>query len=122
MLAGIQRLAVAIGTRNGIHRLGGVIAVQTSLRGASTHQPVAFVERLVAEERADAPAVDILHSAREELVDLFVAGFHSEQDHGLVLEREILEFEAPAGAYADAGQLGPDLLVVCRWRHILQRG
>ncbi|MNH28526.1 hypothetical protein D3C79_886990 [compost metagenome] len=114
VLAGIQRLAGAIGTRNGVHRLGGVIAVQTSLRGASTHQPVAFVERLVAEERADAPAVDILHAAREEFVDLFVAGLHPEQDHGLVLEREVLEFEAATGAYPDAGQLRPDRLVLCR--------
>ncbi|MNX56172.1 hypothetical protein D3C86_869590 [compost metagenome] len=122
MLAGIQRLAAAVGTRNGVHRLGGVITVQTSLRSASPHQPVAFVEHLVAEECADAPAVDIFHSAREELVDLLVAGLHPQQDRGLVLEREVLEFEAATGAYPDAGQLRPDRLVLSRCWHILQRG
>ncbi|MNF98142.1 hypothetical protein D3C84_809950 [compost metagenome] len=39
-----------------------------------------------------------------------------------MLEREVLEFEAATGAYADAGQLRPDRLVLSRWRHILQRG
>jgi hypothetical protein len=47
--------------------------------------------------------------AGEILFHLVVAFLHREQDGGLVLQREILEFEGLARADADARKLRPDL-------------
>jgi hypothetical protein len=60
MLTAVEGLAIAVGARERIHRLGCIVAVYASLRGGSTLQPVATEIGAVAKQRGDPPAIDRL--------------------------------------------------------------
>ena len=84
VLAAVERFALRIRAGKGIHGFHSIVPVDATFGCAGTHQPIAVVEGSVAKERADVPAVDVLHSAGQKLGDFVVARLHSLQDSGLV--------------------------------------
>ena len=116
VLAGVERLAVRICAAKWVHGLSGIVAIQSTFGRRRPLQPIALVEVAVAEHRTHAPAIDVLHAARQVLVNLVVALFHSQQYRGLVLRRQLLEIERLARSDANRGELGANGLVILRRR------
>src|SRR5439155_5324884 len=110
MFAGVERFAISKRLGHRIHRLDGVVAVNACLGGGRSLEPVTVVKSAIAKERTDFPAVNVLLSGLEILLDLGLAGFHSFNDGGLLLLRESSEVEFLSRFDAELGELRADLL------------
>src|SRR4029450_1131571 len=93
ILAAVERLTIAVDTRERIHRLLCIVAVYARLRGNSALQPVAVVMGAVAWYRADPPAVDRFADVGDRFVNLSIAFFHAQGDLKRVRWREVLEVQ-----------------------------
>src|SRR5437762_7884249 len=80
MFAGVERLAVGQCLGHGIHGLGSVVTVNAGLSGGCSLEPVAVVKSAVAKERTDFPAVNVLLSGLEILLDLGFAFLHTRSE------------------------------------------
>src|SRR5207248_7430797 len=87
MLAGIERLTIGESLGHGIHGLDRVVAVDTRLGGGGSLEPVAVIKSAVAKERTYFPAVDVLLSGLEILLDLFFAFLNALHHCSLLLLR-----------------------------------
>src|SRR5436853_6662069 len=88
VLAAVERLAIGQRLGHGIHGFGSVVAVDAGLGGGGSLEPVAVVKSAVAKERTDFPAVDVLLSGLEILLDLGFALLHARHHCRLLLLRE----------------------------------
>ncbi len=112
MLAAIERLTIGQRLGQGIHGLDSVVAVDAALSGRCTLQPITMEESTVTKERADLPAVDVLVSGAEILIDLGITLLHAQTYCGLLLRRKI---------FPDARELRTDFLFLRSGRGELQR-
>src|SRR6476660_6312816 len=120
VLAAIERFAIRERLGQRIRGFYRVVAVDTSLGAGSPLQPVSIVEGAVAEPRADLPAIDVFHSAGEELLHFGFAFLHSLHDSLLLFRRERLEVELLSRADAKASELFPNVLLFRTGRSELQ--
>src|SRR5260370_13105042 len=110
MLAAIERLAVGQRSGRGIHGLGRVVSVNACLGGGRSLEPAAVVESAVAKERTDFPAVDVLLSGLEILLDLGFAFLHTRDYLRFLFGREVFEGKWLSRSNAEASQLFSDFL------------
>src|SRR5881275_483734 len=110
MLAAIEWLAIGQRFGHGIHGFGSVVAVDACLSGGRSLEPVAVIKSAVAKERTDFPAVNVLLSGLEILLDLGFAFFHARHHCDLLLLRESSQVEFLSRFDAEAAQLFSDFL------------
>src|SRR5436853_5536527 len=110
VLAAVERLAIGQRFGHGIHGFGSVVAVDAGLGGGRSLEPVAVVKSAVAKERTDFPAVNVLLSGLEILLDLVFAFFHTRDYLQLLFGREVFQREVLSRLNPEAGQLCADLL------------
>src|SRR5436853_1937442 len=121
VLAAVERLAIGQRFGHRIHGFGSVVAVDAGLGGGRSLEPVAVVKSAVAKERTDFPAVNVLLSGLEVLLDLRFARLHAFHPCGLLLGRERLEGETVSRFDAEAGQFLSDSLLLRLGRSELER-
>src|SRR6266513_2024176 len=111
MFAGVERFAVGQRLGHGIHGLGSVVAVDAGLGGGRSLEPVAVVKSAVAKQRTDFPAVNVLLSGLEILLDLGFAFLYARDHLRLLFWREVFESEWLSRFDAEAGQFFSDFLL-----------
>src|SRR5438046_6499886 len=110
MFAAVERFAISKRLGHRIHSLDGVVAVNACLGGGRSLEPVTVVKSAVAKERTDFPAVNVLLSGLEILLDLGFAFFHTRDYLRLLFGREVFEREVLSRFDAKAGQFFSDFL------------
>src|SRR5213082_1065891 len=105
MLAAVERFAIGQGLGHGIHGLDRVVPVDAGLGGGGSLEPVAVVKSAVAKERTDFPAVNVLLSGLEILLDLGFTFLYARDHLCLLFWREVFESEFLSRFDAEAGQL-----------------